>query len=472
MTGLQQILDDPRLVLGLDNEAAYGFAPSEVDEFQFEFLRRHFAEMRPRIAIVDRLATDVALTRLDDIQDIAAICLPHTMYKSYSASYVEKGRFDRMNRWLGSLTAIDLSRIDTSDCQSLDAWLDRVEQATPLRPLCSSGTSGKVSFFPRCTTAEKFFIRNYILFNAGFRDEADSGLETGEVEYFTPWPVATGRHNQPVLYRLLRDEVFKGRPGNHVHTLGRQHQSAEMLWLAGQLRTAERKGDLAALKLSPALERLRAEIARGEADTAANIDAFIEDLIEGQRGKRIFMFALADHLIPLAQECRKRGLRAEFAPDSYFLVPGKSGMKGKAFPDGWLELCKEIFPYDYQGIYGMTEATGHGRLCPADHYHMPPWIVLFLLDPDTSRPLDRSGVRTGRLALFDLVAESYWGGAISGDRVTIDWRGDCPCGRKGPFILNDVTRYGNLRDDDKITCSRSSEAYEQAVNFVLGSMPD
>jgi hypothetical protein len=103
---------------------------------------------------------------------------------------------------------------------------------------------------------------------------------------------------------------------------------------------------------------------------------------------------------------------------------------------------------------------------------MPPWIVLFLLDPETSVPFERSGIQTGRLALFDLLADSYWGGAISGDRVTIDWRGGCPCGRKGPFILNDVVRYGNLRDDDKITCSRSSDAYEQAVSFVLGSTPD
>ncbi|HLY55653.1 MAG TPA: hypothetical protein VKS60_08855 [Stellaceae bacterium] len=469
MLDFGRILDAPRTIFSLDNEAAYGFHPAEVEEVQLAWIRRHFAEMRPRVQVVDRLARDIGVTRIDALQDITSLCLPHTMYKSYASAYVEQGRFDRMTKWLGSLTAIDLSQTDTASCDSLDTWLDRIEAETPLRPLCSSGTSGKVSFFPRCTLAQQYFIRNYVLFNAGFRDEPDSGL--GEVEYFTPWPVSTGRHNQPRLFSLLREVIYEGRP-DHVHTLGRGHQSVEMLWLAGQLKAAERKGDLAALKLSPAMERVRAQIAQAQADTTANLDSFIDELAEGQRGRRIFMFALADHLIPLAQACKERGRRIELAPDSYFLVPGKPGMKGMAFPDGWLELCKEVFPHPYQGIYGMTEATGHGRLCPAGHYHMPPWIVLFLLDPDTSVPRERQGVQTGRLTVFDLTAETYWGGAISGDRATIDWRGFCSCGRRGPFVHDDITRYGNLRDDDKITCSRSSDAYEQAARFVLGSMPE
>ncbi|HLY54911.1 MAG TPA: hypothetical protein VKS60_05105 [Stellaceae bacterium] len=471
MAGLQDILDDPTTVLGLDNEQAYGFEPADVADFQIEFVRRHFAEKRPAISVVERLTADIGLKRIDDIQDVTAACLPHTMYKSYSASYVEQGRYDRMSKWLGSLTSIDISKIDVSACDSLDSWLEAIEQGSNLRPHCSSGTSGKVSFFPKDTTGWQYYIRNFVLFNSGFRDEQDSGLDTGEVDFFTPWPVATGRHNLPKLFGLLRSEIYKNRPGEHVHVMGKMNQSVEMLWLTGQLRLAERKGDLASLRLSPAMLRVQDEIRRGEAATAANVEPFIDDLM-GRRGQRIFFFSLADHLIPLAQECKRRGVKAEFDPRSYFFIPGKPGMKGQDFPEGWLELCKEIFPFTYQNVYAMTESTAGGRRCSAGRYHMPPWIVLFLLDPDTSVPLPRTGTQTGRLALFDLTATTYWGGAITGDRATITWDGGCACGRKGPYVHDDIVRFINLRDDDKITCSKTPDAYEKVTKFVLGSIPE
>ena len=204
--------------------------------------------------------------------------------------------------------------------------------------------------------------------------------------------------------------------------------------------------------------------------TAENIEPFLEKLMIGQRGKKVFLFATPKELYALALACRERGLKAEFAPDAYIFSPGRPGSKGHVMPETWLEECKEIFPYPYQGVYGMTESTGHARLCAAGHYHMPPWIFLALLDPDTGVAFPRSGVQTGRLALFDILATAYWGGAISGDRVTIDWNGGCPCGRVGPFMHDDIVRYMNLRDDDKITCAKSADAYAKTVDFVLGEV--
>jgi hypothetical protein len=78
-------------------------------------------------------------------------------------------------------------------------------------------------------------------------------------------------------------------------------------------------------------------------------------------------------------------------------------------------------------------------------------------------------VQTGRLALFDLFAENCWGGIISGDRVTVNWDGGCSCGRVGAYLHSDIVRYSNLKDDDKITCSKTADAYEKAVDYYLGS---
>jgi len=35
---------------------------------------------------------------------------------------------------------------------------------------------------------------------------------------------------------------------------------------------------------------------------------------------------------------------------------------------------------------------------------------------------------------------------------------------------DDIVRYMNLRDDDKITCAKSADAYAKTVDFVLGEV--
>lgn len=468
MRVIDEVMDEPVRFATMDNEQVYTMPVADVDRFQLHWLQRRFDEMRPRVKVLDRLAGDLGMDGIESFEDAPSLFLPHTFYKSYPASFVEKKQYGKLSAWLDTLTTLDLAGVDVSACDSLDSWLNALMAATPLRPLCSSGTGGKISFFPRSTAEEYVFVRNYYLFNGGFRGELDSGLESGEVDFFTPWPVASGRHNLPVLFNLLREHLYKGRNGEHVHTLGKGHWSADMLWLSGRLRAAERKGE--EVELTPEIEALREQLAADARATAENIEPFLQELMIGQRGRKVFLFATPKELYALALACRERGLKAEFAPDSYIFSPGKPGSKGHVMPETWLDECKEVFPYPYQGVYGMTESTGHARLCAGGHYHMPPWIFLSLLDPDTGAPFPRAGVQTGRLALFDILATAYWGGAISGDRVTIDWRGGCPCGRVGPFIRDDIVRYMNLRDDDKITCAKSADAYANTVEFVLGEV--
>jgi hypothetical protein len=60
--------------------------------------------------------------------------------------------------------------------------------------------------------------------------------------------------------------------------------------------------------------------------------------------------------------------------------------------------------------YGMAELTGLAPLCSAGRYHIQPWVIPFVLDPETSKLLPRQGVQTGRFAFFDLATNSHWGG--------------------------------------------------------------
>ncbi len=117
--------------------------------------------------------------------------------------------------------------------------------------------------------------------------------------------------------------------------------------------------------------------------------------------------------------------------------------------------------------YAMTEMNANNMLCENGHYHVAPWIIPFVLDPDTSNVLPRSGTVTGRFAFYDLLPDTHWGGFISGDEVSITWDRDCGCGRSGPFMAGTIARYSEKRGgDDKISCAASAEAHEEAMDFL------
>lgn len=463
---VSELFADPATIRNWTHEDLFAIPREEVEAAQLAALRERFEEIRPRIKLVDQLASDIDVTGIERLEDITPLCVPHTTYKSYSAAHIENGRFDRMTRWLAGITAHDLAGVDLTGVDTLEGWLTALDDQTPLRLLTSSGTSGKMSFFPRSRPEEFSMMGWHFMQHSGYREEPDSGLVTGEVDYYTLWPVATGHHNMPTLFRLLRELVFAGQE-DRLHTLGKGHWDADLIWLSGRLKAAEARGELARLELTPKMKELQLRLAEQQQDVDDDVDRFMDEVLVGTAGKRIFFLCQYPLLIPFAQRAKERGITAQFSDDSYVLAGQKSGTKGTVYPDGWYELCKSVVPHEHQAVYGMTELTGSARMCSAENFHSPPWIVQFLLDPDTSEPLPREGVQTGRFAAFDLWPRTYWGGTISGDQVTIDWRGGCACGRTAPVIGGEIGRYANLRDDDKITCSKSPDAYAKAVELTL-----
>ena len=54
------------------------------------------------------------------------------------------------------------------------------------------------------------------------------------------------------------------------------------------------------------------------------------------------------------------------------------------------------------------------------------------------------GVVEGRFGFLDLLYEGRWGGLITGDKVTVDFKPRCPCGRPGPTLLDNITRFAQV----------------------------
>ena len=145
--------------------------------------------------MLDSVASDISVDAINTLDDVVPLCMPHTMYKSYSSRDVESGRFDRLTEWLDGLTAEDLSGVDVGGVDSLESWLEALEAQSRLRPTVSSGTTGKVSFFPRTTVEADKFIGFILESWSGFQDELDSRMMHGETEFFSAVPMATGRQS-------------------------------------------------------------------------------------------------------------------------------------------------------------------------------------------------------------------------------------------------------------------------------------
>ena len=97
--------------------------------------------------------------------------------------------------------------------------------------------------------------------------------------------------------------------------------------------------------------------------------------------------------------------------------------------------------------------------CTSGRYHVGSDLVLLVLD-DAGEALAQSsgGQVEGRAAGLDMTVEARWGGIITGDNIRADLKG-CPCGKPGPSIHRDITRYANKTDGDKITCAGTMDAY-------------
>jgi hypothetical protein len=147
------------------------------------------------------------------------------------------------------------------------------------------------------------------------------------------------------------------------------------------------------------------------------------------------------------------------------------GLKGSNLPANWLELVKQFLGVTrIQQIYGMSEVGVANWACDHGHYHVQPWCIPFVLDPDTNKPLPRKGVQTGRAAFLDLMNDSHWGGWISGDEITIDWSTPCPCGLCSVHIHHDIMRYSEKQgvQDDRITCAATQQVVDEVVDFMRG----
>jgi hypothetical protein len=458
--------DDPINMDGVSAETLYSFSRDDLDRIQLAGLRRRFGELAQKLDVIRELADDNRIDGIREINEIVPLLLPHTACKSYPLSLIDNARFEHLNLWLDRYTSFDLSTLDVSGSETLDDWLNLVERETPVRVITSSGTSGKLSIIPRSTIENRMLPAYFRAFfqpfgdEPGYRDVFAPGLYTISPQ------LPGGRHSTALAAHNIVQHAYGGDSTYYITPQG--ENSTDLLWMAGRMRKAQADGTMAKLKASKAWKRIDERLAEFNASRSASLDEFYCDTATRLKGKTVILRMGITFLRDMVQACERRGVALEFAPDSMIVAAG--GLKGQAaLTDEEMASVQKALPYATTEVYAFSECYGGlARKCKEGHYHAPPWLVGFVLDPETGFPYPRRGEQTGRYAAFDLWAQTYWGGYVTGDKVTVNWEGGCGCGRKGPYMHGKIERYSEINGgDDKITCQRTAAAVGEMMQHLL-----
>lgn len=440
-------------------ERLYAMSWRDYEDAQIAALRLRFDALGQSVAALEKLARREGISGIERIEDALPLLFDHRVYKSYPISIIEKRDIAKLNSWLSRLTTHDVSSMDISGIATVEGWLDRLDEFGMLVGH-STGTTGKLSFVPRSRTELPAWTRAY---NEMSRSATGVDPTKEHVETFSPG--YRGGHHMMLKMLALFNMPAAGGP-EHYHTLYQGHIPADLSSLAGRMQAAEDRGELDKLGLDPALLEARQQLIEQARNRERDLEAWFFKLFEEFRGKRIKLGGTGADLIRIARSGIAKGMKPQFGSGSFVLTGG--GLKGmKDAPEDWEGFVKDYFGFDRIGMmYGMSEWMGGVGRCANGDYHILPHTVPLLFDSDM-KLLPREGSQTGRHGFVDLLAQTYWGGFISGDQVTIHWEEDCGCGWNGPRIGPEIRRYAEMEGgDDKISCAGTAQAYDDFMDYI------
>ncbi len=433
----------------------FSFSAEELRETQIAALDERFQDHKERIKLVGLRARDAGVERIERIEDIVPLLLPHTAYKSYPEAFLTGGKWDKLTKWLGTVSALPTDRVDLAGVEDVDQWVEACGRAG-LHVSCSSGTTGKSAMLVASADDLAFTGRDAVeavQWGSAMRvgDKRTPAGAAGAVAY-TPRNVATG---QAMMAAFVDPDAPRYQSGLPPLTVG---SLMDLVVL--------RKAIGAGTATPDEVAAFEAESARRQAALDAAQAGAVEDII-AKRDKRLYITGMWGALYPLAKAVRDRGFSGkDFHPENGLYMGG--GLKRAQLPDDYREFVYETFnlqpPFIYQ-MYGMQELNSSmPRLREGQRYLVPPWIVPLPLDKAGEQLVDHgNGEVECRAAFFDLSIDGRWGGVISGDRIHIDFT-PAAAGARAPSIRDDVARYADLEGDDKIGCAGTVDAYVRGLS--------
>jgi hypothetical protein len=446
MTAAKRLVD----LVGADD--CFDIAPTDLLPVQLHAANERLQSQIGEIGLLANRAESADLKKIKKPADLVPLLFAHTTYKTYAEGWLNEQRWDRMGKWLATVSTLPVEGLDTDGVKTLDDWIKQLETIGH-HLSCSSGTTGKPAMLS-CTEGD-------IALSAKVNIEAllwATGLQRGEDRKFLGLGPQFAAPREDAIRQAMID-AFSTRYEPYQFGDGEPITVGSMVDII-TLRRKLADGTARPNEISE-FERIATQRA-ADMDSSANkaIDAVI-----AARSLPLLATGMFATLHQIAEGIRAKGHGGnDFHPNNAMMVAG--GLKGAALPPNYREYVLETFNVAEEQLYhmySMREINATFPLCHAGRYHISPWVIMLPLDTDGEQLLD-AGVDEieARAAFFDTSIEGRWGGVISGDRVRVSFA-KCACGHQGPTVGRDITRYADLPGGDKITCAGSIDAYVRGV---------
>lgn len=423
-------------------------------EAQVQAMNERLQERRDRIKLLAFRAKEAGTSEIRSKEDMVPLLFPHTAYKSYPESFLTEQKWDRLAKWLGTISPHPITPIDTSGIEDIDDWIDRLA-AKGHYVSCSSGTTGKSA-----------------MLIASEKDMAWSRLDT--VGVFSWGSGVEPARDRRMLGVAPTADVPKNITIRDAQVAAFGDPGFEPFRLPVPPITIGQMTKMVVLRKAMADGTARPEqIAEFEAtskereETLEKAYVISAEALVAARTDKLYISGMWNSLHHVARLVREMGYSAkDFHPDNCIYVGG--GLKRAQLPPDYQEFVYETFNIPAHRkfqTYSMQEInSGMPRCQKGGRYHVPPWVVLFLLDREGDEMLpETAGETEGRAGFVDLSLDGRWNGVISGDKICVDF-GKCACGHAGPTIRDDIVRYADLEGDDKIGCAGTVDAYVRGLS--------
>jgi hypothetical protein len=441
-----------RLVDLVGADDCFDIAPADLLPLQLQAANERLQSQIGEIGLLANRAESANVKEIKKPADLVPLLFAHTTYKTYAEGWLNDQRWDRMGKWLATVSTRPVEGLDTDGVKTLDDWIKQLETVGHYLS-CSSGTTGKPAMLS-CTEGD-------IELSAKVNIEAllwATGLRRGEDRKFLGLGPQFAAPREDAIRQAMVD-AFSTRYEPYQFGDGEPITVGSMVDII-TLRRKLADGTARPSEISE-FERIATQRA-ADMDSSAKkaIDAVIE-----ARSLPLLATGMFATLFQIAEGIREKGHGGnDFQPNNAMMVAG--GLKGAVLPPNYREYVLETFNVAEERLYhmySMREINATFPLCHAGRYHISPWVIMLPLDTDGEQLLDAGTdeIET-RAAFFDTSIEGRWGGVISGDRIKVSFA-KCACGHQGPTVGRDITRYSDLPGGDKITCAGSIDAYVRGV---------
>jgi hypothetical protein len=438
----------------VDADDRYAYSHAALRDTQIAALNERFQERKDRIKLLGHRAREAGITEVRSREQMVPLLFPHTAYKSYPESFLIEEKWDRLLKWMGTVSNDPIAPIDTTGIAGIDDWIARLE-ARGHYVSCSSGTTGKSAMLIASAKDMAWSRKDTVgVFSWGSgvqpaRDRRMMGLA----------PIAHVPKNTVIAEA---QEAAFGDPARERYRLKVPPITVGQLTKMVVLR--KKMADGTALPDDVA-EFERTSKQRQETLDRAMVEA-AEALIR-YRSEKLYISGLWNALYQVAKLVRDMGYGGQdFHPDNCIYVGG--GLKRAQLPPDYQQFVHETFNIpanrNFQN-YSMQELnSGMPKCQKGGRYHLPPWVVPFILDEAGEQLLPHDdGEVEGRAAFFDLSLDGRWGGVITGDKIAVDFS-PCACGHAGPSVRDNIVRYADIKGDDKIGCAGTVDAYVRGLS--------